>query len=63
MVAIPDPSPGLVIRYAYLWKREADRRRTEGTKDRPGVVVLSVTTGKAGGENGLGRTNHAHSAE
>ena len=50
MVAIPDPSPGLVIRYAYLWKREADRRRTEGSKNRPGVVVLSVTTGKAGGK-------------
>ena len=50
MVAIPEASPGLVIRYAYLWKREADRHRTEGSKERPGVVVLAVTDGKGGGK-------------
>jgi hypothetical protein len=32
----------LVIRYAYLWKREADQGKTEGQKQRPCVIVLCV---------------------
>jgi hypothetical protein len=39
---LPEPRPGLVIRYAYLWRNEAERGREEGSKDRPCVVVLSV---------------------
>lgn len=31
-----------MIRYAYLWTREADRGRVEGSKHRPCVVVLCV---------------------
>ncbi len=50
MAPIPDPSPGLVIRYAYLWKREAHRGRDEGSKDRPGVVVLAATDDEHGGK-------------
>ena len=42
MAAYPSPIPGLVIRYAYLWKREADKGQTEGLKARPCVVVLCV---------------------
>jgi hypothetical protein len=38
----PVPIPGLVIRYFYLWKREADQGQTEGQKHRPCVVVLCV---------------------
>ena len=38
----PDPSPGLVINYAYLWHEEALRGQEEGTKDRPCVIVLTV---------------------
>jgi hypothetical protein len=38
----PVPIPGLVIRYSYLWKREADRGQVEGQKHRPCVVVLCV---------------------
>ena len=38
---IPVPEPGLVIRYVYLWKREADSGRDEGSKDRPCAVVLA----------------------
>jgi hypothetical protein len=38
----PVPIPGLVIRYAYLWKREADRGQIEGQKHRPCVVVVCV---------------------
>ena len=41
-MSFPDPHPGLVIRYAYLWKRERDEGREEGSKDRPCAIVLSV---------------------
>lgn len=39
---IPEPRPGLVIRYSYLWRDEARQGREEGVKDRPCVVVLAV---------------------
>ena len=42
MAEYPVPIPGLVIRYAYLWKPEADRGQIEGQKHRPCVVVLCV---------------------
>lgn len=38
----PVPQPGLVIRFSYLWKREADAGREEGAKDRPCAVVLAI---------------------
>ncbi len=37
----PTPEPGLVIRYAYLWRREALAGKDEGAKDRPCAVVLA----------------------
>lgn len=37
----PDPLPGLVIRYAYLWRREAASGQEEGAKDRPCAIVLA----------------------
>lgn len=37
---LPDPIPGLVIRYSYLWADEARRGQEEGSKDRPCAVVL-----------------------
>lgn len=42
MASYPVPIPGLVIRYSYLWKREADKGHVEGQKHRPCVVVLCV---------------------
>jgi len=39
-VAFPDPVPGLVIRYSYLWSEEFARGQDEGVKDRPCAVVL-----------------------
>lgn len=42
MASYPVPIPGLVIRYSYLWKREADKGNVEGQKHRPCVVVLCV---------------------
>ncbi len=38
----PAPLPGLVIRYAYLWQREADVGRDEGSKDRPCAIIVAL---------------------
>lgn len=39
----PAPAQGLVIRYDYLWRDEANRGRAEGAKDRPCAIVLAIT--------------------
>jgi hypothetical protein len=39
----PKPVPALVIRYAYLWRREQARGLEEGSKDRPCSVILVTT--------------------
>jgi uncharacterized protein YifN (PemK superfamily) len=46
----PEPVPGLVIRYDFLWKNELGRGRIEGVKVRPCAVVIVVrgADGKAG---------------
>ena len=44
----PVPQPGLVIRYSYLWEREASAGREEGVKDRPCAIVL-VLLGESSG--------------
>ena len=41
-MALPDPAPGLVIGYAYLWRDERRSGLEEGRKDRPCVIVLAV---------------------
>ena len=38
----PAPQPGLVIRYSYIWNREAQAGREEGVKDRPCAIVLAI---------------------
>ncbi len=38
----PAPQPGLVIRFSYLWKREADAGREDGVKDRPCAIIVAV---------------------
>jgi hypothetical protein len=40
-VTWPTPKVGQVIRYAYLWKREAERGQEEGQKHRPAVIVVA----------------------
>jgi hypothetical protein len=37
----PEPRPGLVVRYAYLWQNEQNAGRDEGVKDRPCAIVLA----------------------
>lgn len=39
-MALPTPRPGLVIRYDYLWSREAAAGRDHG-KDRPACLVAA----------------------
>ncbi|HLJ63917.1 MAG TPA: hypothetical protein VKT70_07420 [Stellaceae bacterium] len=39
---LPNPEPGLVISYAYLWHHEHEAGQEEGSKDRPSVVVLAI---------------------
>lgn len=41
-MTLPPPRPGLVIRYAYLWRREAQAGAAEARKDRPCAIVLAV---------------------
>lgn len=40
-MALPEPAPGLVICYAYLWHDEHRAGRAEGRKDRPCAVVVA----------------------
>jgi hypothetical protein len=42
-VTLPEPVPGLVIRYSYLWRSEHLQGREEGVKDRPCAIILAVT--------------------
>ncbi len=42
-MALPEPVPGLVIRYSYLWAEEHNRGRDEGVKDRPCAIILVTT--------------------
>lgn len=43
-MSLPRPEPGLVINYAYLWRREHEAGAVEGRKSRPCVIVLRVET-------------------
>jgi len=45
---IPDPEPGLVISYAYVWRREFEAGQEEGRENRPCVIVLSVNKQESG---------------
>lgn len=41
-MALPAPEVGLVVSFAYLWTRERQAGSTEGTKNRPCVIVTAV---------------------
>lgn len=41
MIAEDPPIRGTVIRFSYLWKKEADQGQAEGQKDRPAVLLVS----------------------
>jgi len=41
-VSLPNPEPGLIIRYSYLWLREFLAGKEEGVKDRPCAIVAAI---------------------
>ncbi len=41
-MSLPEPTPGLVIGYAYLWREQAQRGLEAGSKDRSCVIVPST---------------------
>lgn len=41
---LPEPEPGLVIHYDYLWRHEREAGREQGAKSRPCAIILSVKT-------------------
>jgi hypothetical protein len=41
-VKFPDPAPGLVIRYSFLWKEDYEKGKYEASKERPCAVVLAA---------------------
>lgn len=47
-MTLPRAQPGLVIRYAYLWRDRRDAGHEHGDKDRPcAVVLVRATAGDA----------------
>ncbi|MEK7661327.1 MAG: type II toxin-antitoxin system PemK/MazF family toxin [Pseudomonadota bacterium] len=44
---LPNPEPGLVISYSYLWRNQQEKGNAEGRKNRPCVIILAVEN-KAG---------------
>ncbi len=42
-MALPEPDPGLVFRYDFLWSREAKGGRTS-SKDRPACIAVASDT-------------------
>lgn len=47
-MALPDPVPGLVIAYSYLWRYERDEGHVEGRKVRPAAIVVTRVSGEEG---------------
>jgi glyoxylase-like metal-dependent hydrolase (beta-lactamase superfamily II) len=47
-VALPEPVPGLIIRYSYLWYREHLEGRDEGQKDRPCAIIAAIRADENG---------------
>jgi hypothetical protein len=41
-MSLPEPEPGLIISYSYVWRSEAAQGREEGVKDRHCVIVAAL---------------------
>jgi hypothetical protein len=41
-VSFPEPRPGLVVRYGFLWSHEGDAGAEEAAKDRPCAIVVAA---------------------
>jgi hypothetical protein len=47
-MSLPEPEPGLVISYCYLWRHERAGGHEEGRKDRPCVILVAVERQQSG---------------
>jgi hypothetical protein len=47
-MARPQPEPGLVIPYVYLWRREYEAGEETGRKLRPGLIIVVVVQAAQG---------------
>lgn len=47
-MSLPEPKPGLVIRYGFLWSHEAAKGADESSKDRPCAIIVSAKRGPNG---------------
>src|SRR5258708_38458923 len=47
-MTLPDPKPGLVVNYRFLWSHEQTTGADEGAKDRPCAVVVATRRGPHG---------------
>ena len=56
---VPDPEPGRVVRYEYLWRWRAERGAVTADKDRPVCVVLARRTGPDGWLVALAPVTHS----
>ena len=45
---LPEPEPGLVLSYGYLWKWQDERGDDTGEKSRPCVIVLTTENNDGG---------------
>ncbi len=41
-MALPEPHPGLIIGYSYLWRDEEQAGHGEGRKDRPCAIIAAI---------------------
>jgi uncharacterized protein YifN (PemK superfamily) len=44
-MSLPEPHPGLVIRFPYLWHHESEAGLQEGVKDRPCAILMNLPQG------------------
>lgn len=47
-MGLPEPRAGLVVRYSFLWSKEAKAGASEGAKDRPAAIVVATRLGEQG---------------
>jgi hypothetical protein len=47
---LPNPEPGLVIPYVYLWRRECEAGEETGGKVRPGLIIVVIVKSAAGAQ-------------
>ncbi|HEX3442716.1 MAG TPA: hypothetical protein VHT93_20450 [Pseudolabrys sp.] len=47
MASIPEPTPGLIFRYGYVWLEEYRNGKVDPSKDRPACIVARVAQGSS----------------